>query len=253
MSRIVLLDCGSGNLHSLARALSRVATGQVVISNRPEALETATHLVVPGQGHFGRFMESLHREPGLLSALTRRVLVDKMPFLGICVGMQILATTGEEARNTALPEGSSFSSGSFSGLTPGLDWVSGCARRLRVGGLRLPHMGWNQVGSPTGTRPPRYFYFAHSYCLDLETPPPQSAWCAYGESFLAGFELANIAAVQFHPEKSQLEGLRLLADFVHRRPLFGEASLYAPGYASGYTPGAGRTAAAGSAAGFASP
>ena len=101
-------------------------------------------------------------------------------------------------------------------------------------------MGWNQVGSPTGPRPPRYFYFAHSYCLDLETPPPQSAWCAYGESFLAGFELANIAAVQFHPEKSQLEGLRLLADFVHRRPLFGEAT----GDAPGYTPGAAAVAAA---------
>ena len=209
--RIAVVDYGMGNLRSVSRALASVAPeAHVLVTSDPEDVKTADRVVVPGQGAMADCMAQLAasgaREAVLEAARTR-------PFLGICVGMQMLFEHGEE------------------GDTPGLGLLAGRVPRfpaphLHADGetvLKVPHMGWNEVfharahplwdGIGTGSR----FYFVHSYYPAPADAALTAATCAYGVTFTCAVARDNIFAVQFHPEKSQAAGLRLLRNFVHWR------------------------------------
>lgn len=199
---ILIVDYGLGNLLSVSKAFEEVAgEKKVVISRNPLMLEEASHIVLPGVGNFKTGMENLQKF-NFIGSLTQQVTKNKKPFLGICLGMQLLAEKGEEA-----------------GETPGLGWVRGKARRLMVNGLKLPHIGWDNL--ETDHQHPlfknigrdREFYFVHSYCVEC----PEEyiiGKCVYGEPFAAVICRGNIYATQFHPEKSREQGLKLLRNFL---------------------------------------
>jgi glutamine amidotransferase len=198
---IAVIDYGRGNLGSVEKAFGRVGIPAVVTAD-PRAVDEADAVVLPGDGAFHDAMANLGRL-GLLPALAR-ALDGTRRFLGICLGYQLLFTTSEE-----------FGEGR------GLDVIPGVVRRFPRG-RKVPHMGWNQLrhagdlrlldGIPDGA----YFYFVHSYYPEPGTPPPADlrvAWCDYGVRFAAAIERGRIHATQFHPEKSQRWGLRLLENF----------------------------------------
>ena len=213
MSGIVLIDYGSGNLRSAENALIRAAgqlahAPQVITTGDPERVAAADHVVLPGVGAFGACMDLLKAPDGLLEALETAVRERGRPFLGICVGMQLMATRGLE----------------FGGF-PGLDWIAGEVRRLQAGDARLkvPHMGWNDLQG-VSDHPVfqglegRDVYFTHSFAFDPEADSDVAASVTYGERFAAAVARGNMAGVQFHPEKSQASGLKLLTQFLEWRP-----------------------------------
>ncbi len=202
---IAIIDYGRGNLGSVEKAFRRVGS-PAVITEDPRVVDDAQAVVLPGDGAFHDAMSNLDRL-GLLPAL-RRALDGHRPFLGICLGYQLLFSTSEE-----------FGEGR------GLDVVPGAVRRLPPG-RKIPHMGWNRVqhtgdlglfdGIPSGA----HFYFVHSYYPDIgserrevRVASVRAAWCEYGIRFAAAIEVGRIYATQFHPEKSQRWGLRLLENF----------------------------------------
>ena len=195
---IAVIDYGRGNLGSVEKAFRRVGS-PAVITEDPRAVDDAEAVVLPGDGAFHDAMSSLDRL-GLLPAL-RRALNGRRPFLGICLGYQLLFSTSEE-----------FGEGR------GLDLIPGAVRRLPPG-PKIPHMGWNSVehagdlglfdGIPAGA----HFYFVHSYYPVVSADRVRIAWCEYGVRFAAAIEHGRIWATQFHPEKSQRWGLRLLENF----------------------------------------
>ncbi len=196
---IAVVDYGRGNLGSVEKAFARVGVPAVVTQDA-RAVEEADAVVLPGDGAFHDAMANL-ASLGLLSAI-RRALGGPRPFLGICLGYQLLFSTSEE-----------FGDGR------GLDVVPGAVRRFPPG-EKVPHMGWNRVehggdlrlfeGIPSGAR----FYFVHSYYPAMpEGAPVRAAWCTYGIRFAAAIERAHLHATQFHPEKSQRWGLRMLENF----------------------------------------
>jgi imidazole glycerol-phosphate synthase subunit HisH len=204
---IAVVDYGMGNIRSVSKALERVAPGErVLVTSDPAAIGAAERVVVPGQGA----MPDCMRQLGASGA--REAVVEaarRKPFLGICIGMQMLFERGEE------------------GDTPGLGLLAGGVPRFpaaRMAGLKVPHMGWNQVrqsrahalwsGIPSGER----FYFVHSYFPAPADAGLAAATCEYGVAFTCAIARDNIFAVQFHPEKSQSAGLRLLSNFVQWRP-----------------------------------
>ena len=202
--RIAVVDYGMGNLRSVAKALERVAPEErVVVTADPAEIRAAERVVVPGQGAMPDCMRQLAasgaREAVVEAAATK-------PFLGICIGLQMLFERGEE------------------GDTPGLGILPGRVPRFAVSGLKIPHMGWNEVrqarphalwrGIPDGSR----FYFVHSYYPKPADDAIRAATCEYGVSFTCAVSRDNIFAVQFHPEKSQNSGLQLLSNFVQWRP-----------------------------------
>lgn len=209
---IAVIDYGAGNLRSVARALEAAGGGGVRITNDPAAIAAADRLVLPGQGAFDQCMGGLRRQPGLIDAMTQAVLHKGRPFLGICVGLQLLADRGLEH-----------------GETEGLGWIGGdCAPlpepppgRTKV---RIPHMGWNEarvlrdhpVLSPLA--PARHVYFAHSFALTPADPDRILAETTHGATFPVAAGRDNIVGVQFHPEKSQAAGLALLAAFLDWTP-----------------------------------
>lgn len=206
MNTIALIDYGAGNLRSVERALEAVGAS-VLVTAKPEDIRAAARIVLPGQGAFGDCMAGLKACEGAIEALSEAVLERAIPFLGICVGMQLLAETGLEHGETA-----------------GLGWIGGACRELKVNdGEILPHTGWNEV-SPTrahpvldGMAPKRHCYFNHSFILDA----PSEAVLAktrHGENFCCAVARDNIVGVQFHPEKSQKAGLDLLRRFVEWSP-----------------------------------
>ena len=211
---VALIDYGSGNLRSAAKALERAAAeagrGQrVVVTDDPAAVAQAERLVLPGVGAFADCMAGLAARPGLLAALTRAVLEEARPFLGICVGMQLLASRGLEH-----------------GCHEGLGWIGGEAVRLAPGdpALKVPHMGWNALERVAphpvlrGLRPGSYCYFVHSFHVRATDPAAVLATVDYGGALTAALGRANIVGTQFHPEKSQAAGLRLLANFLAWSP-----------------------------------
>jgi glutamine amidotransferase len=205
-----VIDYGSGNLRSAAKALERAARESafdtaVTVTGDAAALDRADRIVLPGVGAFGDCAAGLRALPGMIDALERNVRDAKKPFLGICVGMQLMADTGIEH-----------------GRHAGLGWIAGEVRPLKPteAALKIPHMGWNEVipgrGHPVtaGLNPRAHAYFVHSYAMVCENETDILARADYGGPFVAIIGRDNMVGTQFHPEKSQTAGLRLLADFL---------------------------------------
>ncbi len=202
---IVIIDYGLGNLRSVAGAVEKVGY-QPVISGRPEDLERADKLILPGVGAFGDGMANLRRL-GLVEPLTELVVEGGRPILGICLGAQLIARESHEF-----------------GWHQGLGWIDASVIRLEPDdpSLRIPHVGWNdmeQVRASVlyeGVPPDALFYFVHSYHIACADPAIVIGECEYGQRFTAAFQQENIYGTQFHPEKSQLHGLTLLKNFLDK-------------------------------------
>ena len=207
MGTVAVVDYGAGNLHSVRSALDSLGA-EVVVTTHPEDLRDAERIILPGVGAFGECAAGL-RASGFIESLEEEVRRRGKPFLGICVGMQLLAREGHEL-----------------GVHPGLGWMPGIVKRLDAGssGLKIPHVGWNDIeavhDSPMfqGFRRESTFYFTHSYHLALDDASVEAAVCDYGQRFTAAVLSGNIVATQFHPEKSQENGLALLQNFLNWKP-----------------------------------
>ena len=202
-NKVVIIDYGMGNVFSVKNALDALKV-ESMVSNKPEEIASATHLILPGVGAFAEGMESL-RSRTLIPLLEEEALRKKKPFLGICLGMKLLATESEEH-----------------GSHKGLGWIPGRVKRLLLDEKEyaVPHMGWNDV-APRGECilfkdiSNSVFYFVHSYHFDVVDKQTVAATCDYGGEFTAAVQKGNIFGVQFHPEKSQKSGLQLLSNFLH--------------------------------------
>jgi imidazole glycerol-phosphate synthase subunit HisH len=198
---IALIDYGAGNLQSVANALNAAGAQHLAITADPDMVRRADRIVLPGVGAFAACMGGLRAIPGMVEALTERALKGGVPFLGVCVGMQLLATTGEEFGSHA-----------------GLGWINGTVRRLPAApGIAVPHMGWNDV-VPVGDHgllQPGEAYFLHSYAFDGDAV---LATTDHGGPVTAAIGRDNLLGVQFHPEKSQRYGIALLERFLEWRP-----------------------------------
>lgn len=211
--RLVIIDCGSGNLRSVERAVEAAARDaglsvSAEISSDPERVAAAERVILPGVGAFRACAEGLTSVDGLASALEHAALVEARPFLGICVGMQLLAERGLEFGETA-----------------GLGWIAGTVRPLEPApGRRIPHMGWNTVrrdcehGALADLPAADDFYFAHSFHFDVENDAHVLAYADYGGPIAAIVGRDNLLGCQCHPEKSQAAGRRLLTAFLRWRP-----------------------------------
>jgi glutamine amidotransferase len=214
---VAIIDYGSGNLHSARKAFERAAREAgldraVRVTARPEDLLAADHVVLPGVGAFADCRRGLDRVSGMAEALEEAVRGRGRPFLGICVGAQLMATRGLEHETVA-----------------GLDWIAGdvAAIKPRDSGLKIPHMGWNTLdvrrshplldGVKTGPSG-LHAYFVHSYQLYANDIGDLIATADYGGPVTAIVARGNIAGTQFHPEKSQTLGLKLIANFLKWRP-----------------------------------
>ncbi|MEG3152972.1 imidazole glycerol phosphate synthase subunit HisH [Sphingomonas sp. ZT3P38] len=200
--RLALIDYGAGNLHSVANALKAAGAGTVEITSAADAVAGADRIVLPGVGAFGACASALRAVPGMVEALEQRVRRGGVPFLGVCVGMQLMADAGEEA-----------------GTHAGLGWVRGTVRLITPAdpAAKVPHMGWNDV-MPSVAHPliaPGEAYFLHSYAFDGEDV---IATTDHAGPVTAAIGRDNMLGVQFHPEKSQRYGLDLLARFLEWRP-----------------------------------
>ncbi len=206
----VLVDYGSGNLRSAAKAFKRVARGEeIVVSNDPQQVAAADRIVLPGVGAFADCLRGLAASPGLLSALEQAVRHRYVPFLGICVGMQLLADYGYEH-----------------GRSSGLGWIPGAVEALIPDdpALKIPHMGWNDLifehSHPLleGLAEGSHAYFVHGYHFRCAEPGDCLARVEYGGPVTVMVGRDNMVGVQFHPEKSQAFGLGLIANFLNWNP-----------------------------------
>jgi glutamine amidotransferase len=198
---ICVIDYGMGNLRSVSKALEKLG-GEVIVSSRPEELARADKAVLPGVGAFGDGASELEKR-GLAAAL-KELLQREKPFLGICLGMQLLFETSEESPGAR-----------------GLGLFAGTVRRFRSEALKIPHMGWNEmkVRNPKtpllqGVKDGSFFYFVHSYYPAPEDRSLVAGTCNYGEEFPCFMGGGSIWASQFHPEKSQAAGLQILSNFI---------------------------------------
>ncbi len=213
MSLIALVDYDSGNLHSAQKAFERMANeaghGTVVVTSEPDVVAKADRIVLPGDGAFPACRKALSDMGGLAEAIDEAVTKGGKPFLGICVGMQMLATTGHEYEETA-----------------GFDWIGGDIVKISPAdeSLKVPHMGWNDLvidnphpvldGIATGD----HAYFVHSYHMRVKNPAERIAHVDYAGDITAIVGRDNVIGTQFHPEKSQATGLRLIANFLSWKP-----------------------------------
>ena len=202
--KVVIVDYGLGNLGSVRNAFEFFSV-EVKVSSDPVAISESSCVILPGVGNFGSGMQNL-RTRGLIEPLNEAVLNKGVPFLGICLGMQLLADVSEEAPGIK-----------------GLGWISGKVQRFREKSLRLPHMGFNTVAakkersrlfSQTDDKA-RDFYFVHSYYFSPDDHRDALAITTYGSEFVSAVAKNRIVGVQFHPEKSQSNGLAFIADFLH--------------------------------------
>ena len=194
--RIAVVDYGAGNLRSAARALAAAGATTVEITSDPARIAAADRILLPGVGAFAQCITALRGTAGIESALTTAVRDRQRPFLGICVGMQLLATTGHEH-----------------GIHAGLGWLPGKVTRLTPdnAALKIPHMGWNSVRAANDSSEPEGdAYFVHSYRFDPDDAADIRAVSDHGGTFPAIVVRDNITGVQFHPEKSQAYGLAFL-------------------------------------------
>ncbi len=214
---VAIIDYGSGNLHSAAKAFERAAreaglAETVAVTSDPDAVRAADRIVLPGVGAFADCRRGLDAVPGMVEALTETVRERGRPFFGVCVGMQLMATRGLEYETSR-----------------GLDWIRGDVKAIKTDdpSLKIPHMGWNTLHpqrdhalldeietGPDGL----HAYFVHSYALVPERPEDVVAVSAYGGAVTAVVARGNMAGVQFHPEKSQMLGLALIANFLRWNP-----------------------------------
>ena len=217
MQRVAIIDYGSGNLHSAAKAFERAAResgadAMITLTADPDIVSAADRIVLPGVGAFADCKRGLEAVPGMRAALEDTVRVKGRPFLGICVGMQLMASRGLEFE-----------------VTDGLDWIAGEVRAIAPNdkSLKIPHMGWNTLRvlrehpllndiktGPDGL----HAYFVHSYQLVASDPASLVADADYGGAVTAMVARDNMAGTQFHPEKSQTLGLALIANFLNWRP-----------------------------------
>lgn len=205
---IALIDYGAGNLHSVHNALKAAGAANVAVTADPEVVLSADRVVLPGVGAFGACMDGLEGVLGMIEALETRVLKDGVPFLGICVGLQLLATRGLEF-----------------GSRDGLGWIDGEVRRIERPdtSIKVPHMGWNTVASTHHKDGSELLYegeayFLHSYHFVPADERDVAAFTDHGGPLVAAIARDNILGVQFHPEKSQKYGLELLARFLEWQP-----------------------------------
>ncbi len=202
---LALVDYGAGNLHSVANALKAAGAGSVTITANPDVVRAADRIVLPGVGSFKACAEALRAVPGLVEAMAERVHVGGAPFLGICVGMQLLATSGAEH-----------------GGTPGLGWIGGEVRLIERTdpAVKVPHMGWNDVelSAHPALIEAGEAYFLHSYHFAPDEGRHIAAMTDHGGGLVAAVARDNVVGVQFHPEKSQAYGLALLARFLEWKP-----------------------------------
>jgi imidazole glycerol-phosphate synthase subunit HisH len=200
---IAIIDYGMGNLYSVKHALDYLGADCKITRSKDDLL-ASDKLILPGVGSFKHAMANINQF-GLVETLNKCVLEMKKPIIGICLGMQLLSEEGEE-----------------DGLTKGLGWINGRAIKLKNGnGLPVPHIGFNTVhfvSSPynlfDGLDSQADFYFVHSYQMECTSSKDISGWCNYGEKFVASVQRQNIWGTQFHPEKSQTNGLRVLNNFM---------------------------------------
>ncbi|MGI8943074.1 MAG: imidazole glycerol phosphate synthase subunit HisH [Qipengyuania sp.] len=205
--QVALVDYGAGNLHSVENAL-RTVGAEVITTHDPDVLRAADRIVLPGVGSFRACAKGLRAVEGAIEAIEERVRVGGAPFLGVCVGMQLLATRGLEH-----------------GITEGLDWIAGEVRLIdpHDESVKVPHMGWNDVALTPHARGHRVVeegeaYFLHSYHFHATSGRDVLAMTDHGGGLVAAIARDNVLGVQFHPEKSQRYGLELLARFLEWRP-----------------------------------
>jgi glutamine amidotransferase len=214
---VAIIDYGSGNLHSAAKAFERAARASgasqpIAVTSDPAVVRKADRVVLPGVGAFADCRRGLDAVNGMIEALEEAVYRNGRPFLGICVGMQLMAQRGREYA-----------------VTDGMGWIRGEVRRIDPNdpALKIPHMGWNTLeahrphplldGIPLGPAG-LHAYFVHSYHLQIEDPDDLVADCDYGGPVTALVGRGNYAGTQFHPEKSQKLGLALIANFLRWKP-----------------------------------
>jgi glutamine amidotransferase len=215
---VAIVDYGSGNLRSAAKAFERAAREagtheRVLVTSEPREVTEADRIVLPGVGAFADCRAGLYGVPGMVEALQREVIERAKPFLGICVGMQLMATRGVEY-----------------GIHAGLDWIAGDVVRIEPKGqggkdhLKIPHMGWNELRELKphalleGIAERDHAYFVHSFQLKASRPETVLGVVDYGGPVTAMVCRDNLAGTQFHPEKSQATGLRLIANFLSWKP-----------------------------------
>lgn len=212
--KVAIIDYGSGNLRSAAKAFARAArdsglAAEVIVSGDPDQIARADRIVLPGVGAFGACRAGLDGVDGLHEALSEAVIVRGRPFFGICVGMQLMADVGREF-----------------GDTPGLGWIGGEVSEIRPDSptLKVPHMGWNDlslVGTHpvfAGVRAGEHAYFVHSYAFHTKNEADILARVDYGGPITAAVGRDNLFGTQFHPEKSQAVGLKIIANFLRWTP-----------------------------------
>ena len=209
----VIVDYESGNLHSAEKAFQRMAAetgaGAVAVTSDPDTVRRAARVVLPGDGAFPACQKELYDHRGLFEAIEEAVIKGGRPFMGICIGMQMMATRGLEYTET-----------------PGFDWIPGTVAAISPSdpSLKIPHMGWNDLvidhphpifeGIETG----HHAYFVHSYQFEVADPSHRLAHCDYAGDVTAVVGRDNIVGTQFHPEKSQSTGLRMIANFLRWAP-----------------------------------
>ena len=202
---LALVDYGAGNLHSVANALKAAGAHSVTVTADPDVVRAADRIVLPGVGSFKACAEGLRAIPHLEETLRERVIIGGTPFLGICVGMQLLADRGVEH-----------------GTTPGLGWIGGEVRLIERTdpAIKVPHMGWNdvEVTPHAALVEAGEAYFLHSYHFAPDDGHTVAAMTDHGGGLVAAVARDNIVGVQFHPEKSQAYGLALLARFLEWKP-----------------------------------
>jgi glutamine amidotransferase len=208
-----LIDYDSGNLHSAEKAFERMARevdgGKIVVTSDPDVVASADRIVLPGDGAFPHCRAELFARSALAEALIEAVTVKARPFMGICVGMQMLATTGHEYEDT-----------------PGLGWIAGDIRKITPNdpALKVPHMGWNDLVIDTvhpvldGINTGDHAYFVHSYAMEVANTAERLAHVDYGGDITAIIGRDTIIGIQFHPEKSQDAGLRMIGNFLTWAP-----------------------------------
>ena len=205
--KITIVDYGSGNLLSAKQSFVKVANlintnAEIQISSDPRSLKESSHVVLPGQGAFKTCMDGIKKIPGMLEQLNEFVVIEKKPFFGICVGMQLLADVSEE-------NGTHF----------GFGWIKGKIKKLPSTKIKMPHMGWNKIkvlNNQSLIKPEETdYYFVHSYYFDCLNKKDIVAETNYGINFASIVGKENVYGCQFHPEKSSMQGLNIIKEFIN--------------------------------------